>query len=119
MFNRNILVTFFLLQVLPIIAPFSFAEDELNLDDSIMASCSVIKGDLPLNIWWQFHGEFDELPYNLTTNDGVVVSRNNPKFSILSIEAVKARHRGNYTCYASNKGGVAQYSSYLAINGSY
>lgn len=36
---------------------------------------------------------------------------------LLHIEAVKARHRGNYTCYAQNKAGVSQQSCYLHING--
>ena len=38
--------------------------------------------------------------------------------SMLGIEAVKARHRGNYTCYAQNKAGIAQYSAFLSVNGS-
>lgn len=102
---------------MPVIAPFSFGEDELNLDDSVMASCSITKGDLPISIWWRFSGEGSDITYNLTSNDGVVISRNSQKFSILAIEAVKARHRGNYTCFSSNKGGVVQQSAYLAING--
>lgn len=82
-----------------------------------MASCSIIKGDLPVDIFWNFVSEGTELSHNLTTNDGVVISRNSQKFSILAIDAVKARHRGNYTCFVQNKGGVAQFSTYLAING--
>jgi len=98
--------------------PFSFGEEELNLDDSVTATCSITKGDLPLKIWWTFKSDDDELPYNLTTNDGVVVTRNGQKLSFLNIEAVKARHRGNYTCFAQNKGGHSQQSSYLSIHGS-
>lgn len=37
--------------------------------------------------------------------------------SMLGIEAVKARHRGNYTCYAQNKAGIAQHSAFLSVNG--
>jgi len=37
--------------------------------------------------------------------------------SVLGIDAVKARHRGNYTCFAQNKAGVANHTVYLAING--
>lgn len=99
------------------ITPFTFGEDESNLDDSVMVSCSITKGDMPVSIYWSFHGEGSDLSHNLTSNDGIVISRNSQKFSILAIEAVKARHRGNYTCFASNKGGVAQFSAYLAING--
>jgi len=71
-----------------------------------------------MKIWWTFKGDDDDLPYNLTTNDGVVVTRNGQKLSFLNIEAVKARHRGNYTCYAQNKGGHSQHSAFLSINGS-
>lgn len=100
------------------ITPFSFGEDELNLDESASTICSVIKGDLQqLKIWWLFKGEDEEFPYNLTTNDGIIISRTGQKLSVLNIEAVKARHRGNYTCFASNRAGVAQHSAYLAING--
>ena len=98
--------------------PFSFGDEQINLDDSIMASCSIIKGDLPLNIWWRFTENDEAMTYNLTTNDGVVVTKPSQKISILAIDAVKARHRGNYTCFASNKGGSSHHSAYLAMNGS-
>jgi Immunoglobulin domain len=103
---------------LPIIAPFNFGEDELNLDDSVIVTCSITKGDLPVNIWWRFSESGDDMSYNLTSDDGIVISRNSKKVSLLTIEAVKARHKGNYTCFAQNKAGVAQFSSYLAMNGS-
>ena len=105
-------------KVLPVITPFTFGEEEFNFDDSTSAMCSITKGDMPLNISWSFKGDFDEFSYNLTSNDGVLITRNGQKLSVLNIEAVKARHRGNYTCFASNKAGVAQQSAYLAINGS-
>ena len=79
--------------------------------------CSITKGDMPLKIWFTFKSDVDELPYNLTTNDGIVITRSSQKISMLAIEAVKARHRGNYTCHAQNRAGVAQQSAYLAING--
>lgn len=98
--------------------PFNFGEDELNLDDSISVTCSITKGDSPLKIWWNFHEEgTDTYPYNLTSNDGVVITQANQKVSMLSFEALKARHRGNYTCLARNRAGIASHSSYLAING--
>ena len=98
--------------------PFTFGDEQINLDNSIMVSCSIIVGDLPLNIWWRFTESDETMSYNLTSNDGVVVTKPSQKFSILAIDAVKARHRGNYTCFASNKGGATQHSAYLAINGS-
>lgn len=101
---------------MPIIAPFNFGEDELNLDDSVTVTCTITKGDLPVNIWWKF-GDDNSTSYNLTTNDGVVITRTSQKVSLLTIEAVKARHRGNYFCFAQNKGGVTEHDAYLAING--
>lgn len=103
-------------KVLPTIVPFTFGEEQINLDDSIMASCSIIKGDSPIKIWWRF--DDDNVGYNLTSNDGVVITRTSQKISILAIDAVKGRHRGNYTCFASNKGGVSHHSAYLDIHGS-
>lgn len=103
--------------VLPQIVPFSFGEDEVNFDDSVTATCSIIKGDLPLTVWWRFTESDESMSYNLTTNDGIVVTRPSQKISILAIDAVKARHRGNYTCFAQNKGGSSQFSTYLAVNG--
>jgi hypothetical protein len=98
--------------------PFSFGDDEFNLDDTVSAVCSVTKGDVPMKLWWTFKSDLEDHAYNLTTNDGVVITRNNQKVSMLTIEAVKARHRGNYTCHAQNRAGVTQQSSYLSINGS-
>jgi hypothetical protein len=109
---------FYHLKVLPQINPFSFGDDEFNFDDTVTAACAVTKGDLNnLRIWWGFKGEDDFFAHNLTTNDGIVINKNGQKVSMLVIEAVKARHRGNYTCYASNRAGFTSQSSYLTING--
>lgn len=81
------------------------------------ATCSISKGDLPIKIWWQFNEDGDSVGFNLTTNNGILVTRMTHKVSMLAIDALKARHRGNYTCYASNAGGTAYHSAYLAING--
>jgi hypothetical protein len=72
-----------------------------------------------LNIWWTFKPENElELPYNLTTGDGIVITRNSAKMSVLGIESVKSRHRGTYSCYASNKANSTVSSAFLSINGS-
>jgi hypothetical protein len=98
--------------------PFDFGEEEFNFDESASTICSISKGDAPIKIWWTFNGDGDNFSYNISSNDGLIITRNSQKISMLAIDAVKARHRGNYTCYAQNKGGVAQQSAYLAINGS-
>lgn len=88
----------------------------MNLDEAVAITCIVTKGDLPIHIWWTLKDEFSEMR-NLTTNDGVMITRNSQKVSVLTIEAVKRRHRGNYTCHAMNKAGIAEHSAYLQING--
>jgi Immunoglobulin domain len=89
----------------------------MNLDDAVSAVCTITKGDLPIHIWWSLVDDFSGLERNLSTNDGLMITRNSHKLSVLNIDAVKARHRGNYTCHAQNKAGVAQYSTFLFING--
>lgn len=77
-----------------------------------------MKGDQPLQLWWTLTDSYESVAeYNISTNDGIVISKAGNKLSLLNIEAVKARHRGNYTCYAKNKAGIAKHSAYLAING--
>lgn len=78
----------------------------------VSTSCTVNKGDLPLDIYWMRNGG------RIYTNDGLVVMRNNQRLSVLSIESVRARHAGNYTCVASNSGGVTMSSAILRVNGS-
>jgi Immunoglobulin domain len=104
--------------VLPQIVPFNIGEDEVNFDDSVMAACSINKGDLPLKLWWRFTESEESPSYNLTTNDGVVITRPSQKVTMLTIDVVKARHRGNYTCFAQNKAGATHFSAYLKVNGS-
>lgn len=90
----------------------------MNLDDAVTATCTITKGDLPVHIWWTLSDSYESLvEYNITTNDGIVISKAGNKVSVLNIEDVKARHRGNYTCYARNKAGIAKHSAYLAVSG--
>lgn len=80
--------------------------------EMVSTSCTVNKGDLPLDIYWMRNGG------RIYTNDGLVVMRNNQRLSVLSIESVRARHAGNYTCVATNSGGVTTSSAMLRVNGS-
>lgn len=98
-------------QVLPQIVPFDFGEESVNELDMVSTSCTVNKGDLPLDIYWTRNGG------RVYTNDGLVVMRNNQRLSVLSIESVRARHTGNYTCVATNSGGVTMSSAILRVNG--
>lgn len=79
--------------------------------DMVSASCTVNKGDLPINIYWTRNG------VKQFSNDGISISRTNQRISVLSIESVRDRHAGNYTCIAENKAGVVELSIYLWVNG--
>lgn len=87
------------------------------------AVCTVNKGDLPIEIWWTFVSEFDQHSNHvaeavlLSSNDGIMEQRTNNRISMLSVELVKARHRGNYSCLAKNRGGLVQYTAQLTVNG--
>lgn len=91
----------------------------MNMDDAVSVTCTVTKGDLPIHIWWTLIDDFNKYERNLTTNDGVMITRNSQKISVLAIDSVKARHRGNYTCYAKNKAGITKHSAFLFINGEF
>lgn len=97
--------------VLPQIVPFDFGDEEINAMDMVSASCTVNKGDLPVKISWQRDNR------KLTSNDGISISRTNQRISILSIESVRGRHSGNYTCTAENAAGIVNYTASLRVNG--
>ena len=104
-------------KVLPQLTAFSFGEEEVNFDETVAATCIITKGDQPIKIWWSLTESDSGIDRNLSSSDGVMITRNSQKVSILTIESVKARHRGNYTCFASNKAGITQHSAFLAVNG--
>lgn len=99
--------------VLPQIVPFDFGEDEINAMDMVSASCTVNKGDLPMKISWTRNGR------QLFSNDGISISRTNQRISILSIESVRDRHSGNYSCVAENLAGSVNYTTSLWVNGTH
>lgn len=99
--------------VLPQIVPFDFGEEEINAMDMVSASCTVHKGQLPLKITWMRNNQ------SIYSNDGVSISRTNQRISILSIESVRDRHSGNYTCIAENLAGSVNYTTSLWVNGTF
>lgn len=98
--------------------PFTFGEEDLNLDDSVSTMCSVTKGDLPLKLFWSFQSKDSEFAVNLTTGDGIVITRTGQRSISLNIDAIKRHMVGIYQCVASNKAGTVVHSAMLAINGS-
>ena len=74
-------------------------------------SCIVTQGDQPLNIAWSFHGS------NITSDLGITITAIGSQGSMLMIPSVAHKHRGNYTCKASNMAGVRTETVELRVNG--
>uniref|UniRef100_A0A182S9C1 Ig-like domain-containing protein n=1 Tax=Anopheles maculatus TaxID=74869 RepID=A0A182S9C1_9DIPT len=91
--------------------PFDFGSEEIFSLDTVSVSCTVSKGDSPVDIRWQFNGN------HLTTNNGVLISRQTQRTSFLTIESVRDRHTGNYSCIAENPAGHAIHTASLFVNG--
>lgn len=99
--------------VSPQILPFDFGEESVNSGDLASLTCSVHKGDLPINVTWLHNNK------TLRYDESVLVSNVGKKISTLSIDSVKAEHAGSYTCIAENRAGRTSYSSELFVNGTF
>lgn len=98
--------------VAPQIGVFTFGDEPLNAGDIASVTCAVTKGDLPMEIEWMFRNEpIDE------KREDIIISNLGKRGKQLSIEAVGARHVGEYTCVASNLAGSTSRSAILAVNG--
>lgn len=71
-----------------------------------------LKGDLPIKISWFLNNE----PIT-TIENGISVVMTSSRINQLTIEAVTAHHRGIFKCIAQNKGGFAESSAELRVNG--
>ena len=96
----------------PQILPLSFGADILDEGSFAQVSCIVAKGDQPLKISWSFHGA-DILSSEL----GITTIPLGPSGSALLISRVGHRHRGIYTCKASNEAGNKTETVELRVNG--
>lgn len=100
-----------LFTVTPQIVPFDFGGEPVNSGDSASLTCSVNKGNLPLNFNW-LHNNI-----SISNIKGVTVMRMNKKISTLSIDSVEAEHAGWYTCVVQNIAGTAIHSAKLNVIG--
>ncbi|XP_050573280.1 cell adhesion molecule Dscam2 isoform X44 [Bombus affinis] len=98
--------------VAPLILPFAFGDEPASWGELVSVTCSVAKGDQPLEISWAFNGT----PIDSHHGSDVVIGSTNKKNSVLTIESVAARHAGEYTCSASNRAGATTHSSQLTVN---
>ncbi|KAG8244652.1 hypothetical protein J6590_017597 [Homalodisca vitripennis] len=92
----------------PVIAPFAFERSPMNAGGFAMLHCTVPHGDLPLNINWSYP--------NSVSRPLVTVTQVAERVVMLTIESLSARHAGNYTCHASNRGGSAVFTAALDVN---
>lgn len=77
-------------------------------------SCTIIKGDFPVNFTWTL----DDKPLDLERQSDVNIVVNK-RVSFLSIDSVAARHAGKYSCIASNAAGADSHTAHLAVNGTH
>ena len=99
------------ISVPPVILPLSFGQSVLNEGGFAQVSCIVTEGDEPLTIGWTFHG------HTLSAALGIVTTPLGSRGSSLMIPSVGHKHRGNYTCKASNVAAVRTQSVELRVNG--
>lgn len=101
-----------MISVAPQILPFSFGDEPVNSGESASATCSIQKGDSPMEIIWSFNS----VPIPPDQIDQYTITKGK-RLSVLAIDAVAARHAGEYTCIVSNKAGAASHSATLSVNG--
>lgn len=97
----------------PQLLPIAFNTESANQGDSVSVTCSVLKGDMPMDITWAFNAE----PIQPSVDQSITIYRMNKHLSTLSIDGAAARHAGEYSCTASNVAGSVSHSTQLAING--
>lgn len=100
----------FYLAVPPQITPFEFGDESVNSGELVSVTCSVHKGDLPIEISW-FHDN-----RSLVDGDGVTILKSR-KVNTLSVESVSFESAGEYRCVARNNAGSAAHSAILNVNG--
>jgi len=83
----------------------------LNVGDRASITCSVIKGDVPLNVKWLKNGNL------IDPSQRISITQVDQYNSILVIEHLLAAHTGNYSCVVSNPAAEAETTQTLLVNG--
>jgi Down syndrome cell adhesion molecule-like protein 1 len=83
----------------------------LNVGDRASITCSVIKGDTPLNVKWLKNG------VTIDPSQRISVTNVDQYNSILVIEHLSASHSGNYSCVVSNPAAEVESTQALLVNG--
>lgn len=95
----------------PQLLPLDFGEESFNAGDPVSLTCSLHKGDLPINLSW-LHNNI-----SIGYKEGIIISKVGQRNSMMTIDSVSYEHGGIYTCIAENKAGIATSSAKLNVNG--
>nr|XP_017031934.1 Down syndrome cell adhesion molecule-like protein Dscam2 isoform X38 [Drosophila kikkawai] len=96
--------------VAPKIASFDFGEEPLNYGEPASVQCTILGGDLPINVTWLLNNA------TIDSFHDISFSRIGKRINVLSIESVSAHHAGFYSCHAQNKAGVTAHTAQLIVN---
>lgn len=83
----------------------------MNFGEPVSVHCTISGGDLPISVIWTLnrHPLLPELK--------ILTEKRGQRIHNLMIDAIEAKHAGNYTCIASNSAGRAEHSAELIVNG--
>ncbi|GFY40217.1 down syndrome cell adhesion molecule homolog [Trichonephila inaurata madagascariensis] len=95
--------------VAPVINPFHFPPN-LKEGNRVIITCSVMDGDPPISLSWYK----DNHP--LMDNANLIVDSSNEFMSTLYMKRVTYENNGNYTCVASNRADIVNYSAPMVVN---
>ena len=95
----------------PNLLPLNFGQEVMDEGSFAQVSCIVTKGDQPLTISWSFHG------HDISSDLGIITTPLGKMGSSLMITSVGHKHRGTFTCKASNQAGNTTQSVELRVNG--
>ncbi|CAN7998424.1 unnamed protein product [Ixodes hexagonus] len=100
-------------KVKPTIEPFSYPTS-LREGQRSSVMCTVISGDLPINITWSK----DDQPITSTNpgTAGILVNTVSDYSSTLLFKSLRLDYRGNYTCVAANEAGTVSHSAVMVIH---
>lgn len=97
--------------VKPQIEPFTFNLNTINEQNTAKVICTVIAGDLPIEIKWLKDGA------ELRAGGNRRVMQLDDMMVMLSLSALSVNDSGNYTCLAKNSAGRAEHTASLYVKG--
>ena len=101
-------------RVKPEIEPFSFNLNTVNGKNTAKVLCTVITGDLPIDIKWLKNG------HPLTASSAaknLSITQLDDMMVMLRLSTLTVNDSGNYTCLARNTAGEARYTTTLYVKG--